>query len=134
MYVTSVELSMAAVEAAILKQDKLHLNKIHQCVADLRQTRFPESYFDMIFVRETVEFISSKAPVLTEFLVSFCFLYYARICSLFFFVQHWLKPGSKLLLSDYCLSHRKLSDSIGSLLERDGLQLEKESVYVKVSG
>lgn len=70
MYVTSVELSMAAVQAAILKQDKLHLNKIHQCVADLRQTRFPESYFDMIFVRETVEFISSKAPVLTEFLVS----------------------------------------------------------------
>ena len=67
---------MAAVQAAILKQDKLHLNKIHVCVADLRQTRFPDNYFDLIFVRETVEYISSKAPVLTEFLVSVSLLFH----------------------------------------------------------
>ena len=60
---------MTAVQEAILKQDKLHLNKIHMCIADLRQTCFPNDYFDIIFVRETVEYISSKADVLTEFLV-----------------------------------------------------------------
>ena len=76
VFVTSVEISMAAVQAAILKQDKLHLNKIHVCVADLRQTRFPDNYFDLIFVRETVEYISSKAPVLTEFLVSVSLLFH----------------------------------------------------------
>ena len=101
--VTGLELSPAAAQCAVLRLDKLAVNKGHIHVGDLLQTNFPQNCFDVIYIRETLGYVSNQQVTFEKF-------------------RAWLKPGGHLLLSDYCLGNRELTEPLTSFIESEGLQ------------
>ncbi|XP_028816602.1 phosphoethanolamine methyltransferase isoform X2 [Denticeps clupeoides] len=88
--VLGMDLSSNMVDIAIERavQEKLALVQFE--VADATKRGFPESSFDVVYSRDTILHISEKLDLFKRF-------------------HSWLKPGGKLLISDYCCGEKPWS-------------------------
>lgn len=113
MDVTGLELSPAAAECTVLRLEGLGVNKGHIHVGDLLQTNFPQGCFDIIYVRETLGYLSNQQVAFEKF-------------------RTWIKPGGHLLLGDYCLGSSQLTDPLASFIEGEGLQPVKVATWTQM--
>lgn len=82
-------------------------------ICDAISKHFPPGSFDVIYSRDTILHIEGKAALFTQFL-------------------NWLKPGGKLLISDYCCGEpdkNSPSQSFTSYVKRRGYSLLSPSQY-----
>lgn len=82
-------------------------------ICDATSKQFTEGSFDVIYSRDTILHIEGKAALFAQFL-------------------SWLKPGGKLLISDYCCGEpdkKSPSQSFSSYVKRRGYSLLSVSQY-----
>lgn len=82
-------------------------------ICDATSKHFAEDSFDVIYSRDTILHIEGKAALFAQFL-------------------SWLKPGGKLLISDYCCGEpdkKPPSQSFTSYVKRRGYSLLSPSQY-----
>ena len=82
-------------------------------IADCTLARYPKESFDVIYSRDTILHIQDK-PTL-----------FKRFCE-------WLKPGGKLLISDYCRSPETPSGSFAKYIKQRGYDLHSVADYGKM--
>ena len=88
-----------------------------QCVfsiADVTQQDFPEGTFDVVYSRDTILHIKDKLVLFTKFF-------------------KWLKPGGRLLISDYCCGTKEWSPHFKEYVAQRRYNLHSVADYGKVS-
>uniref|UniRef100_A0A671KY15 phosphoethanolamine N-methyltransferase n=1 Tax=Sinocyclocheilus anshuiensis TaxID=1608454 RepID=A0A671KY15_9TELE len=81
--VLGMDLSSNMVEIAMERAVKEKLPLVQFEVSDATKRKFPDSTFDVVYSRDTILHIRDKLDLFRKF-------------------YSWLKPGGKLLISDYC--------------------------------
>ncbi|GAQ87277.1 Phosphoethanolamine N-Methyltransferase [Klebsormidium nitens] len=79
-------------------------------VADCTQKAYPEATFDVIYSRDTLLHIHDKAALFRRF-------------------HHWLKPGGRLLISDYCKGPHAASPDFCAYVQQRGYDLHTVTAY-----
>lgn len=82
-------------------------------IADCTLVDYAHSSFDVIYSRDTILHIQDKPALFKK-------------CA------EWLKPGGKLLISDYCRSPEKPSGSFAKYIEQRGYDLHSVAGYGKM--
>lgn len=82
-------------------------------IADCTLVDYPHQSFDVIYSRDTILHIHDKPALFKKF-------------------AEWLKPGGKLLISDYCRSPEKPSGSFAQYIEQRGYDLHSVAGYGKM--
>lgn len=121
-------------------------------VADATKRVYPDNYFDVVYSRDTILHIKDKLDLFQRFYVSdrncekpWCnmldlksntSLNFALVqCSngfVFFFLQRCLKPGGRLLISDYACSPDEHSEQFKAYVKQRGYNLLSPEQYGKV--
>nr|XP_033477076.1 phosphoethanolamine methyltransferase isoform X1 [Epinephelus lanceolatus] len=81
-------------------------------VADATKRSFPEASFDVIYSRDTILHIADKLALFKRF-------------------HSWLKPGGKLLISDYCCGEKPWTPVFEAYVKQRGYILYTPSQYGK---
>ncbi|CAL9759419.1 unnamed protein product [Musa acuminata subsp. burmannicoides] len=79
-------------------------------VADCTKKTYPEHTFDVIYSRDTILHIQDKPTLFRSFF-------------------KWLKPGGKLLISDYCKKLGAPSDDFAAYIKQRGYDLHDVDAY-----
>ncbi|CAD5190557.1 unnamed protein product [Musa acuminata subsp. malaccensis] len=79
-------------------------------VADCTKKTYPENTFDVIYSRDTILHIQDKPTLFRSFF-------------------KWLKPGGKLLISDYCKKLGTPSDDFAAYIKQRGYDLHDVDAY-----
>ncbi|CAO2197995.1 unnamed protein product [Urochloa humidicola] len=79
-------------------------------VADCTTKTYPDHTFDVIYSRDTILHIQDKPSLFKNFF-------------------KWLKPGGKVLISDYCKSPGKPSEEFASYIRQRGYDLHDVEAY-----
>ncbi|CAO2827093.1 unnamed protein product [Amaranthus hypochondriacus] len=79
-------------------------------VADCTKKTFPENSFDVIYSRDTILHIQDKPGLFRSF-------------------YKWLKPGGKVLISDYCKSAGPPSPEFAMYIKQRGYDLHDVEAY-----
>ena len=79
-------------------------------IADCTMAKYPAHSFDVIYSRDTILHIQDKPALFKRF-------------------AEWLKPGGKLLISDYCRSAGKPSASFAKYIAQRGYDLHSVAGY-----
>jgi len=88
VHVHAVDLSSNMISIALEKQLKeLTTNKVYFEISDITKQNYPAESFDVIYSRDTILHIENKEILFSNFM-------------------KWLKPGGRLLVSDYCQGSR----------------------------
>ena len=82
-------------------------------IADCTLANYPPQSFDVIYSRDTILHIQDKPALFRKF-------------------AEWLKPGGKVLISDYCRSAEKPSGSFVKYIEQRGYDLHSVASYGKM--
>ena len=82
-------------------------------IADCTLANYPPQSFDVIYSRDTILHIQDKPALFRKF-------------------AEWLKPGGKVLISDYCRSAEKPSASFAKYIEQRGYDLHSVAGYGKM--
>ncbi|KAJ3702390.1 hypothetical protein LUZ61_006095 [Rhynchospora tenuis] len=82
-------------------------------VADCTKKVYPDNSFDIIYSRDTILHIQDKPTLFKSF-------------------YKWLKPGGKLLISDYCKSEGKPSEDFAAYIKQRGYDLHDVKAYGKM--
>lgn len=82
-------------------------------VADITKREFPAECFDVVYSRDTLLHIHAKPEL------------FAKILGI-------LKPGGRLLITDYCRSSAPPSDHFASYIQQRGYDLHSVDVYGKM--
>lgn len=77
---------------------------------DITKATFPENTFDVIYSRDTLLHIPEKAELFKKFLT-------------------WLKPGGKLMITDYCRGSDSLSEDFVQYVAQRGYSLVTREEY-----
>ncbi|XP_020779173.1 phosphoethanolamine methyltransferase isoform X2 [Boleophthalmus pectinirostris] len=85
--VLGLDLSENMVDIALERAAQEHLPSVQFEVSDATKRIFPESSFDVIYSRDTILHIADKLALFKRFF-------------------SWLKPGGRLLISDYCCGEK----------------------------
>uniref|UniRef100_A0A9J8CJ95 phosphoethanolamine N-methyltransferase n=1 Tax=Cyprinus carpio carpio TaxID=630221 RepID=A0A9J8CJ95_CYPCA len=88
--VLGMDLSSNMVEIAMERAVKEKLPLVQFEVSDATKRKFPDSTFDVVYSRDTILHIRDKLDLFRKF-------------------YSWLKPGGKLLISDYCCGEKPWS-------------------------
>ncbi|CAJ1058480.1 phosphoethanolamine methyltransferase isoform X1, partial [Xyrichtys novacula] len=81
-------------------------------VADATKRIFPEGSFDVVYSRDTILHIDDKLALFKRF-------------------HSWLKPGGKLLISDYCCGEKPWTPAFDAYVKQRGYVLYTPSQYGK---
>lgn len=73
------------------KLSKSMTDKVSFEICDITKVKFPENHFDVIYSRDTILHIENKPVLFSNFL-------------------KWLKPGGRLLVTDYCRGDQRHSE------------------------
>ncbi|XP_068653290.1 phosphoethanolamine N-methyltransferase-like [Aristolochia californica] len=107
--VTGIDLSVNmisfALEHAIGRQCSVEFE-----VADCTKKTYPDNTFDVIYSRDTILHIQDKPALFRSFF-------------------KWLKPGGKVLISDYCRSAGTPSAEFGAYIKQRGYDLHDVEAY-----
>ncbi|KAM3350737.1 hypothetical protein ACQJBY_023050 [Aegilops geniculata] len=79
-------------------------------VADCTTKTYPDNTFDVIYSRDTILHIQDKPALFRSFF-------------------KWLKPGGKVLISDYCRSPGKPSEEFAAYIKQRGYDLHNVEAY-----
>lgn len=79
-------------------------------VADCTKKNYPDNTFDVIYSRDTILHIQDKPALFRDFF-------------------KWLKPGGKVLISDYCRRSGKPSDEFAEYIKQRGYDLHDVEAY-----
>ncbi|CAM6108571.1 unnamed protein product [Calypogeia fissa] len=79
-------------------------------VADCTKRIFPKESFDVVYSRDTILHIQDKPALFKKFF-------------------DWLKPGGRLLISDYCKSSEKSSEDFETYIKQRGYDLHSVQAY-----
>ncbi|XP_071730874.1 phosphoethanolamine N-methyltransferase 3-like isoform X1 [Rutidosis leptorrhynchoides] len=79
-------------------------------VADCTKKSYPDDVFDVIYSRDTILHIQDKPALFRTF-------------------YKWLKPGGKVLISDYCRKSGKPSQDFAEYIKQRGYDLHDVETY-----
>ncbi|XP_022955089.1 phosphomethylethanolamine N-methyltransferase-like isoform X1 [Cucurbita moschata] len=79
-------------------------------VADCTKKTYPDNTFDVIYSRDTILHIQDKPALMKSF-------------------YKWLKPGGKVLISDYCRSGGTPTDEFAEYIKQRGYDLHDVKAY-----
>ncbi|XP_040375994.1 phosphoethanolamine N-methyltransferase 1-like [Oryza brachyantha] len=82
-------------------------------VADCTTKTYPDNTFDVIYSRDTILHIQDKPSLFKSFF-------------------NWLKPGGKVLISDYCKCPGKPSEEFAAYIKQRGYDLHDVKAYGKM--
>lgn len=82
-------------------------------VADCTKKTYPDNTFDVIYSRDTILHIQDKPALFRTF-------------------YKWLKPGGKVLISDYCRKSGKPSQDFAEYIKQRGYDLHDVETYGKM--
>ncbi|KAM9496104.1 phosphoethanolamine methyltransferase [Clarias gariepinus] len=110
--VLGMDLSSNMVEIAMERAVIEKLPSVQFEVSDATKRRFPDSSFDVVYSRDTILHISDKLGLFKKF-------------------HSWLKPGGKLLISDYCCGEKPWSPVFHEYVNQRGYILYTPQTYGK---
>ncbi|KAJ8575983.1 hypothetical protein ON010_g3227 [Phytophthora cinnamomi] len=82
-------------------------------ICDATQKEFPDASFDVVYSRDTILHIEDKQALFAKFF-------------------RWLKPGGRVLISDYCQGEQESSDRFKKYVAGRGYHLLSPSQYGEV--
>ncbi|KAG2626003.1 hypothetical protein PVAP13_3KG279100 [Panicum virgatum] len=101
----SINMVSFAIERAIGRKCSVEFE-----VADCTTKDYPENSFDVIYSRDTILHIQDKPALFRSFF-------------------KWLKPGGKVLISDYCKNPGKPSEEFAAYIRQRGYDLHDVKAY-----
>ncbi|KAF0926541.1 hypothetical protein E2562_026029 [Oryza meyeriana var. granulata] len=104
----SINMVSFAIERAIGRKCSVEFE-----VADCTTKSYPPNTFDVIYSRDTILHIHDKPALFKSFF-------------------KWLKPGGKVLISDYCRSPGKPSEEFAAYIKQRGYDLHDVKTYGKM--
>uniref|UniRef100_UPI00358DDC03 uncharacterized protein isoform X2 n=1 Tax=Myxine glutinosa TaxID=7769 RepID=UPI00358DDC03 len=110
--VLGIDLSSNMVEIALERSVEENTSKVQFEVCDATKREFPEGMFDVIYSRDTILHISDKLAIFKNF-------------------HKWLKPGGRVLITDYCCGDRPWSDEFSTYVKKRGYALCTVAAYGK---
>ncbi|XP_034740120.1 phosphoethanolamine methyltransferase isoform X2 [Etheostoma cragini] len=110
--VLGLDLSNNMVDIAMERAITEKLPSVQFEVADATKRSFPEGSFDVIYSRDTILHIDDKLALFKRF-------------------NSWLKPGGKLLISDYCCGEKPWTPVFEAYVKQRGYVLYTPSQYGK---
>uniref|UniRef100_A0A8C4WWB4 phosphoethanolamine N-methyltransferase n=2 Tax=Eptatretus burgeri TaxID=7764 RepID=A0A8C4WWB4_EPTBU len=110
--VLGIDLSSNMVEIALERSREENTPRVQFEVCDATKREFREGMFDVIYSRDTILHISDKLALLQKF-------------------HKWLKPGGRILITDYCCGDRPWSDGFSTYVKERGYALCTVSAYGK---
>ncbi|CAB1455075.1 unnamed protein product [Pleuronectes platessa] len=111
--VLGLDLSDNMVEIAMERATNEKLPSVQFEVADATKRMFSEGSFDVIYSRDTILHIDDKLALFKRF-------------------HSWLKPGGKLLISDYCCGEKPWTPVFEAYVQQRGYVLHTPSQYGKI--
>uniref|UniRef100_A0A8C2GAV8 phosphoethanolamine N-methyltransferase n=2 Tax=Cyprinus carpio TaxID=7962 RepID=A0A8C2GAV8_CYPCA len=108
--VLGMDLSSNMVEIAMERAVKEKLPLVQFEVSDATKRKFPDSTFDVVYSRDTILHIRDKLDLFRKF-------------------YSWLKPGGKLLISDYCCGEKPWSPAFQDYIIQRGYILYTPQRY-----
>ncbi|KAA0709759.1 hypothetical protein E1301_Tti018026 [Triplophysa tibetana] len=99
--VLGMDLSSNMVEIAMERADAEKLPLVQFEVSDATKRSFPDRTFDVVYSRDTILHIKDKVDLFRKF-------------------YSWLKPGGKLLISDYCCGEQPWSPAFQEYVSQRG--------------
>lgn len=99
--VLGMDLSSNMVEIAMERAVTEKLPLVQFEVSDATKRRFPDCTFDVVYSRDTILHIKDKVDLFRKF-------------------YSWLKPGGKLLISDYCCGEEPWSPAFQDYVNQRG--------------
>ncbi|XP_056295141.1 phosphoethanolamine methyltransferase isoform X2 [Pseudoliparis swirei] len=108
--VLGLDLSDNVVEIAMERAITEKLPSVQFEVADATRRSFPEGSFDVIYSRDTILHIEDKLALFKRF-------------------HSWLKPGGKLLISDYCSGEKPWTTALEAYVQQRGYVLYTLAQY-----
>ncbi|XP_069036450.1 phosphoethanolamine methyltransferase isoform X2 [Lepisosteus oculatus] len=110
--VLGMDLSSNMVEIAMERAQEEHLPLVQFEVGDATKRLFPGASFDVVYSRDTILHIADKLQLFKRF-------------------HSWLKPGGKLLISDYCCGEKPWSPQFEAYVCQRGYTLYTPQRYGK---
>ncbi|XP_071773432.1 phosphoethanolamine methyltransferase [Centroberyx gerrardi] len=110
--VLGLDLSENMVDIAMERAIAEKLPLVHFEVADATKRSFPEGSFDVIYSRDTILHIDDKLALFKRF-------------------HSWLKPGGRLLISDYCCGEQPWTPQFQAYVKQRGYILYTPPQYGK---
>ncbi|ESO09748.1 hypothetical protein HELRODRAFT_183893 [Helobdella robusta] len=111
--VTGIDLSSNVVAIALERTRQKNINNVSFEVCDALKRNFQSESFDVIYSRDTILHISDKKKLFTLF-------------------HKWLRPGGRLLISDYCCTQDSWSDDFEAYVKQRGYILLSVERYGKL--
>ncbi|KAJ8302833.1 hypothetical protein KUTeg_019229 [Tegillarca granosa] len=112
--VTAIDLSINMVDIGIERAEEVNIkDEVQFEVADATKRDYPPNSFDVVYSRDTILHIADKLSLFKKFF-------------------KWLRPGGKVLISDYCCSEGEHSDRFKAYVKQRGYNLLSPQQYGKV--
>ncbi|XP_034399254.1 phosphoethanolamine methyltransferase isoform X2 [Cyclopterus lumpus] len=108
--VLGLDLSENMVDIAMERAIAEKLPSVQFEVADATRRSFPEGSFDVVYSRDTILHIEDKLALFKRF-------------------HSWLKPGGKLLISDYCSGEKPWTPTFEVYVQQRGYVLYTSAQY-----
>ncbi|KAG5522518.1 hypothetical protein RHGRI_034622 [Rhododendron griersonianum] len=109
VHVVGIDLSINMVSFALERAIGLNCSVEFE-VADCTKKTYPDNSFDVIYSRDTILHIQDKPALFKSF-------------------YKWLKPGGKVLISDYCKSAEPPSLEFAAYIKQRGYDLHSVEAY-----
>ncbi|KAM9795263.1 phosphoethanolamine methyltransferase [Neosynchiropus ocellatus] len=110
--VLGLDLSENMVDIALQRATNQGIPSVQFEVADATKRNFPAGSFDVVYSRDTILHIDDKLALFKRF-------------------HTWLKPGGKLLISDYCCGEKPWSPEFQAYIKQRGYILYTPAQYGK---
>ncbi|XP_076449925.1 uncharacterized protein LOC143286185 isoform X2 [Babylonia areolata] len=113
--VVSIDLSSNMTQIGMDRAQELGItpDQVSFEIADATKRDYPPQSFDVIYSRDTILHIEDKLSLFKQFF-------------------KWLKPGGRVLISDYCCSEGPHSDQFKAYVKQRGYNLLTPAAYGKV--
>uniref|UniRef100_V9KTI7 phosphoethanolamine N-methyltransferase n=1 Tax=Callorhinchus milii TaxID=7868 RepID=V9KTI7_CALMI len=111
--VLGMDLSSNMVEIAMERALEEDTKLVQFEIADATKRNFPEHSFDVVYSRDTILHIADKPALFRKF-------------------YEWLKPGGKLLVTDYCCGERPWTEIFEAYVKQRNYNLQTVRVYAQV--
>ncbi|KAL9330354.1 hypothetical protein ACSQ67_005357 [Phaseolus vulgaris] len=110
--VVGIDLSINMISLAIERAIGLNYAVEFDC-ADCFKKSYPDNTFDVIYTRDTMLHVKDKPTLFRSF-------------------YKWLKPGGKILITDYCKSAQSPSSEFAEYIKKGGYYLHDMKAYEKM--
>ncbi|CAH1779771.1 unnamed protein product [Owenia fusiformis] len=111
--VLGIDLSSNMINIAYERANEREDRRVQFELCDATQREFSDGAFDVVYSRDTILHIEDKLGLFKKFL-------------------KWLKPGGRLLITDYCCTDDKWSDIYTEYVKQRGYHLMSPKQYGKV--